>query len=415
MINMFIGIITARMLGPDGTGHFQVFASTQSIVATVFSLGLGQASIYYINNKGCAIKNVVNTLIKFYIPLTGIITISIAFLVYFFSDYFGRLSSTCLILYSVGTSALLFTTSLKAILLADLNVVKIQVVQYVSHIFILAVVLYLFIEHLNLSVNTLLIIYSIGTIVSALWLLCYFRNDIDWRIKFDKYLFKPLCKLGVMMSTSNIASIVYLSSPVYALTWFYVQGFNDAGLYSRSLSIMTIATFTVQSIGPLLYSKMSSSTLEAKLYQARISAHSFFIFNVVLMVGILLLAPYLIYILYGSQFAGSTEYLRLLAYTLPFNGVISVGTNLLSSEGMASKVVISLTIGVLVFWITQLIVAMFNIPILVCVSVILANIATGGCMITYSKKYFSMSLLDYFPIRFSEYFNVVKLLYQGIK
>lgn len=403
------------MLGPNGTGHFQVFTSTQSIIATVFSFGLGQASIYYINNKGYSIQYIINLLIKFYIPLACITTIGVAYLVYLNSSYFGKLSSTGLILYSIGTSALLFTTSLRAILLADLKVVKTQIVQYVSQIFILIAVLTLFILRLNLSVNILLIIYSIGTMISAIWLLGYFRKSFNRKLKFDWLIFKPLCKLGVTMSTSNIASIFFLSSPVYALTWFYSNGFTDAGLYSRALSIMTIATFTVQSVGPLLYSKMSSSSLKDKIFQARLSAHSFFIFNFILFLIILVLAPFLISILYGFAFSDATNYLRLLAITLLFNGIITVGTNLLSSDGLAINVVTSLCIGVLIFWVSQFIVIIFKTPELVCGSVILANLATGICLAVQTKIHFGITLADYFPTRVSDYITVFNLIYRGLK
>lgn len=403
------------MLGPNGTGHFQVFTSTQSIIATIFSLGLGQASIYYINNKGYSIQYIVSLLIKFYIPLACITTVGVALLVSLCSSYFGNLTSICLILYSIGTSALLFTTSLRAILLADLNVIKTQTVQYVSQIFILVIVMMLFIGKFSLSVNTLLIIYSLGNIISAIWLVGYFKKSIDWKRKFDHILFKPLCKLGVIMSTSNIASIIYLSSPVYALTWFYSNGFTSAGLYSRALSIMTIATFTVQSVGPLLYSKMSSSSLKEKIHQGKISAHSFFIFNVAIMLIIILLAPFLVRLLYGAAFVQAADYLRLLAIALPFNGIISVGTNLLSSEGLANKVVSSLSIGVFAFWISQFALIIFSAPILVCVCVILANVVTGIFMSVQTKKYFGFSIIDYFPFNVSDYMKVFNLLYRGIK
>lgn len=415
LLHMVIGILTARMLGPEGIGHFQVFSSTQSLIATLLSLGLGQASIYYINNKKIDKSIVVTNLIKFYIPSSILCTIGVATLVLYFTDYFGEISISCLLLFSIGTSASLFTSSLRAILLADLSIIKTQLVQYSTNIFILLTVIILFLLDIGINVQTLLGIYAIGNIIAGILLYSYFVKHIKWSIHFNLSLFKKIAGLGIVMSASNIATIIFSNSPVYALTWFVDEGFLHTGLYSRALSVTTIATFTIQAIGPLLYAKMSSSTMESKIMHAKIAATAFFIFNTLLFISVQICAPFIIKLLYGYEFIGAATYLKLLSISFFFNGAISVCTNILSSEGKAKSVVLSLTYGVISFWIFLLTLLITTSPLIIVVSAVIANSISCIIMMIYTKQSFGISISSFFPTRVSTINNVTKFLLKNLR
>ena len=51
LLNFFVGIILARTLAPEGLGQYSLAISFVTIFGVIASLGLGDASIYYINNE----------------------------------------------------------------------------------------------------------------------------------------------------------------------------------------------------------------------------------------------------------------------------------------------------------------------------------------------------------------------------
>ena len=414
-MNMIIGMFTSRMLGPDGIGHFQVFSSTQTIIVTILSMGLGQASIYYINSKGYSTEIVVTMLIKFFIPMSIFSSVCTILLIFLNQQYFGVITTTSLCLFSIGTSALLFITSLKAILLAGLNIKNNQIVQYSASIVIFSIVILFYFLHKKLNVASLLIIYSIGNLLSATILYGYFHKYISWNIIFKFKIFKPLCKLGITMSASNLSQVFFMNSPIYAFTWFYLKGFEQVGLYSRALSIMTIATFTIQAIGPLLYAKLSSVSDKEKIWQTQISSTAFFLFNTLLFCVIQILAKPLIYILYGNDFLGAVPYLRILSLSLFCNGVLVVSLNLLSSKGEARSVLKSIIIGTVVLWISVCASMYFNNPLSIAYCVVLSNVVTAFFLVSQTTKIMDISIIDFLPVKFSQIEELAKILKSGIK
>ena len=71
LIQFFIGVMTARYLGPEGKGLIYVLIISLAMSLTLGNLGLGQASIYLIGkNRKCLPATVSNLLIA-----TGAISI----------------------------------------------------------------------------------------------------------------------------------------------------------------------------------------------------------------------------------------------------------------------------------------------------------------------------------------------------
>lgn len=414
-INMVIGIFTSRILGPDGIGHFQVFSSTQSIIATLFSLGLGQASIYFINNKGYQINFVVTTLIKYFIPASLFTFVVVSLIIYFKQDYFGETERVALILFSAGTCALLFTTSLRAILVADLNIRKLQLVQYSSQTLILSIIVLIYFGKISFSVDKLLIIYAIANIFSATLLVYYFKSFINWKLKFQKTLFKELVKLGSVMSGSNLVQVLFINSPVYALTWLWINGFEEVGYYSRALTITSIATFTIQAIGPLLYAKLSKGTKEQIVRQTKITATAFFIFNFLMFTIIEVFAGIMVRLLYGEAFIPAASYLRIISFSMFFNGMMSVALNTLSSVGKASKVLKSLLLGIIALWISIIIVSLAKESLLIAYCVVFSNIVTALALAYETTKIMPLTIWDYIPTKKSQITNVFSVLKSGLK
>lgn len=413
-LGMVIAILSARILGPNGVGHYQVFISTQSLITTVLSLGLGQASIYFINSKKANPKEVLSSIVKFYLPISLLVTIGTGLLIEFNASYFGETTLICLILFSASTTTLLFTNSLKPILLTNLKIGKMQVVSYVSQCVIVISILFAYIKCIELSIDEFLIISSIAHILSGGLLFWFLKEYIDFHIKFKSNLMRAICKMGIVMSSSNIAQLIFLYSPIYAFTWFYTNGFSEVGLYSRAISITTIATFTTQAIGPLLYSKMSKSSDSEKIQQTKVTATSFFIFNFIMFVIIEVFANQFIALLFGDEFMNAIPYLRIVAFSLFFNGIITVSLNVLSSKGCAWRVCGSILLGLTSLWIAMSLSSFFENPYLIAYCVVVANAITALCLSINASKVMNICPIDFIPTRSSQIKDVINILKRSI-
>ena len=60
--NLGVGILLGRWLSPDGLGQYALLASTATLLGILGSMGLGGASIYFINRIGMK-QNVATTIV----------------------------------------------------------------------------------------------------------------------------------------------------------------------------------------------------------------------------------------------------------------------------------------------------------------------------------------------------------------
>lgn len=350
IINMLIGVIEARVLGPYEMGRYNLFLTTQTMFATLFAFGIGQSCIYFINSLKKDSSLVVTTSVKFILPFSIIASLLLFLSLNLFHDYFGERNQFYLALFCVGTNALLINTIFIPVLLADMQVVKNQVVKYVSRLIVLFALFLLLLLHIQLEVGLLIALVGITNVVSLVLLAWYLRKEIRWTLPFDSHLLKELLKWGVKLSGNNVASIVLSSIPIYFLSWFAVQEESLAyiGYYTRSSSLLVAGTVITTSIGPLIYSKWSM--VQGDMLQLQVRKSSAFLFGVCLLISLLLIAfsSLIIRLLYGTEFDAAIPVLRILALTLAFNGLKEICYAVLSSQGRPLKIMKNLFAGAVI-------------------------------------------------------------------
>ncbi|WP_018665831.1 oligosaccharide flippase family protein [Bacteroides gallinarum] len=359
-INLVISVIEARLLGPQEMGRYHIFLTTQTVFNTVFSLGIGQACIYFINSLKKDMIVVVTSSVKFLIPFSVAASVLLFMTLNIFSSYFQEKNHWYIMLFCIGTNALLINTILMPVLLTKMQVVKRQIVNYISRIVVLLSILLLLLLHVNLSVGLLISLVGLSNVI-ALWLLHrYLKEYIQWNLPMDKTLIKDLFLWGIKLSGNNMASIILTSIPVYFLSWFSVAdtGMENVGFYTRSSSLLVAGTVVASSIGPLIYAKWS--TLQGNQLKGQVQRLSilFFLFNAIISLFLMIFSSFIIILLYGEEFSAAIPVLKVLAITLVFNGFREICYGVLSSQGEPLKIMKNLTIGALI----MALVAWFVIP-----------------------------------------------------
>ena len=396
---MILGIIQARLLGPSELGRFQLFITTQTVLIGICALGLGQAGIYFRNTNKIGLERIVTTIFKAEFFLMIGIAVVMFLIILLSVSYFGSVSLDIIIWFSIGTAALLLVSAVRPLFIADMRVAESQIVQYVIAVctFLFTILIYRYRN--SLSVEEILIIVSISNILGMLTLIYSFRKEFKYHLKFEFPLFKDITKFGLKMSFNNIAYLFLQYAPIYMLTWFSLKGFYDVGLFSRAVSVCAIAAFVNSTIGPLLYSKLSSIKNDQKVEYGRLISSSFLIINILVTLLIIIFARILILLLFGEDYVGAVPILRILALTLVFNGIGEIINNLFASIGKPEfmlynfLITLAVLIPLLYFFIAQW-------GLIGCaIAVLLATIIKAFLLINSLKKFVDLGYKDYFYLK----------------
>src|SRR5262245_20693228 len=93
------GMILSRCLGPEGMGQFDLFRITGVVAMTVAALGVGNANIFFLNNRGVPETEIATTSAKLGGALGLLLAAGFACAVEMLPDFFGRASLTAVILF----------------------------------------------------------------------------------------------------------------------------------------------------------------------------------------------------------------------------------------------------------------------------------------------------------------------------
>lgn len=353
-MNMVISIIESRILGPEGIGQFNVLLSTQTIFVTVLSLGIGRASIYFINSEKINEYHLLSTAIKCITPLALVCSIMLFGVISFFSEYYGILNSFSLFIFILGTFSLLLISLFRPILLAKFEIVKNQIVIFSARTVFLANLLMVIVYSTQmLDVGMLLAFSGFSNVISLLILLYYFKGRFSFKDQIDYRLLKRVISFGLRFSSSNIAAILLGNLPIIMLSIVGFSetddGYSNVGYYTRAATLLVIGTMINTSIGPLLYSKWSGLSDEIVRVHAIKSISMFNLINISLTIFLFVFAPILIVSLYGKEFVPAILLLRIMSFMLLFNSVREVGYNILTSRNKSMYITQNLLISIIIF------------------------------------------------------------------
>ncbi len=347
-INLFTSMIIARLLGPEQIGRYQVFVTTQTFISTICALGIGQSCIYFINALKYKERKVLSTSINSTFPIAVLVSIILFLLIIFIPGYFGQVDSICLLLFCMGTTAMLLNNIFTPVLLVNLEVVRNQIVKYSSALLTLLVLVGVLLLEIKLTVDFLIAMLGATTIISTIILYYFFRDRFRLMDGIDFKLLRNIIKWGVKLSGNNIASITLASVPIYFLTWFSLSdGLLNVGYYSRAVAALVVGTVLAASIGPLLYSKWSTVSGEQLKNQVKRASMLFILVNVTIALLLMILAPFLIVLMYGEEFRYAIPLLQILALSLVANSIKEICYSILSSQGKPLKILKNLLIGII--------------------------------------------------------------------
>jgi O-antigen/teichoic acid export membrane protein len=333
MLNMIVGILFSRVLGPIGMGQYEIFRSTAVITVTVMALGIGNANIFFLNNRKVLPTIITTNTVKIATVLGGILVAGLMTVILAFPNYFGSISILTALFFTSGVSALLSTLLLRPILVAQLAARKIVSTDLINRVVVLIVGTVLVITNW-LSPEAAIFALALGYFSSFLLVMGYLQPYIELTRPFEWRLLRSVITYGMKLASSNLLYVLSCNITVILLRLLSEEGFSDVGLYARAVALCGLVSLLPIQIGPLLYAKWSNiKKEETRIHQAEMTIRVNLAYSLVVCIGVLVLGKYVICIMYGSEFIPATAALQILAPTMLFTPQFGVCNNLFASDG----------------------------------------------------------------------------------
>lgn len=332
VLTFLMGILYARVIGTEGIGQLRLFDMVKVIGGGLAAVGVGPASIYFINNLKHS-KTRIATVNLYFAMVSGMVTFgAILGLVLLAPGYFGRISLGVAIPFAFGVSLAPTFSVLSQIMFAEMATVRLVVSQLVGTLVSIVAGSILAIMH-YLTVPNAILIGAAASIASTVVVIAYQRRYIDWSIRFDWQLFRQIWIYGLKLASSGVLLLVSMELSVILLGYLIPGQFTEVGLYSRAATICGLAIMLPRLIAPLLYSKWSSVSGEARSRQIEMALRVTVAYSVVTMVILILGAKYVIWLMYGKAFIAAAPALQILAPAALFFSIYMVSCSAIVGDG----------------------------------------------------------------------------------
>lgn len=309
------GILLARWLHVAGTGQSQLVMLFNLLLGAVCSLGIGQASIYFINNRRIPI-NVVTVHLMWiaftWYPLYGLLLWALYLLM---PDFFGNLPAVVTFVSCMGAALTLIASMVTPILLAEFRAAdsaRLEVVQAVALTFATIALATLGRLTVHTAVTTPAFAAAVG-VVTALWLV---RGHLDRSIRPTWALTRQIIAYGFTFAAMNVALNAHMFAPMILLRYLLKPDFHELGLYRQAASLCGFVALVGTAASPLLYSRWAAEgAFEERARQVEITTRVYALIGFSIAAVMAVLAYWFLRIPYGAEFTPAVPVLRILAFS----------------------------------------------------------------------------------------------------
>lgn len=343
--NLAIGVLLARWLSPAGLGQYALLASAGTLLGIVGSMGMGGASIYYVNTRGMEQSRATTVVVRSATMIAAVLAVLAAVIVRH-EDYFGALPALAAVAVGFMVLGKVIIPATMYLLIAAMRVLAFVVVQVMPTVALLAFVGVLALLE-RLTLGPALWSAAAGQILGVLILFMLVRRDYEGSRPFRWSELSPLLRYGVLI---NLAHFVYVASTdggVF-LVRLFTPGFDEVGFYQAALRASSIVVMAVMAVGPLLFSKYSAADDATRPLHVERTSRVFWV-AVLGMVAVLeLVSSPLILLLFGQEFEQAVLVLQIMLPGMAARALVQPMLQMFYSTGAAAWVVAVLGFNVMV-------------------------------------------------------------------
>ena len=304
--SLLIGIILSRILGPTGYGLYSAIIVVPMLVIGFTQLGIRRATMYHLAAKKSSEDSIVSA-VFILLLLTSLLSVVITGLVFIFSE--TRTSDPLILtLIMVAVPFVLCNVFAGGIFLGKHEMLRANILNAGPTILNLLFVIF-FVWILRLSVRGAFIALFLANICMFFFVFLVIRKSYRITWKYHEGIMKSMVRLGVVFALSIF--IMQLNYRVDIILLKRYSTLEQVGLYSLAVQIaeqLWHIPYAIETI-VLTHSAAADDEQASNRTVASIMRVSFLIS--IFFGGIIyLVVPYLIPIIFGSEFSKSVPMIR---------------------------------------------------------------------------------------------------------
>ncbi|MDD3491798.1 MAG: oligosaccharide flippase family protein [Candidatus Pacebacteria bacterium] len=336
-LNLLIGIVVARALGPNGKGLLAVIVMIGTTIINLGNLGISSFNTFAISNKSVEEKDIISNSFWLGLIISLISFFVVLVLAFNLPIFFRNIPRSYLLIYLVSLPFIFWANFFDGILIGEQKFRLYNIFSVITQLIsLIGVILLLLVFRLN--VFYVVVWYALINIIDASLPMRSVLSRYGLSFKINVNVFKKSLDYGLRIFLTGIFSLLILRIDLYMVNFF--KGMVEAGLYSLASTFGNIFFYLPSSITTVMFPKINIENKSKKESVARYSRISFLSVSV-LALGTLLFIKFPIGLLYGREFLSAVQPILLL---LPGLIALSV-SNVLGLYFLSTKYPFKLTIS----------------------------------------------------------------------
>lgn len=308
VIGFISGVILARGLGPAGRGTFSALLVYPTMLISLLSMGMRQATVYYLGAKKYSESDIVGvTLLLLILSSTiGVLT-SIVIISYTKSPDYNQM---LILLASLTVPADLTINYFTGILIGKQRINKFNQIKYLVPIINFVLIIFLvFFE--NLYVLGAVLATLAARIMLALYALLMIKREYSLKICCSPEIIKKMFSLGFIYALSLF--VLNLNYRVDIIILEHLSNVAEIGQYTIGVGFAELLWQLPTAFGIVIFS-YSANAKDSNKFSQDIAKMIRIIFPIVLFGSLFLYfaSGYIIPFLYGDEYIPSVKMLKIL-------------------------------------------------------------------------------------------------------
>lgn len=308
-----LNILIARTWGPEGKGAYSLLLNTSSVIMLVVNLGLSQAAIYYQGRNRYTGQMIAAHLLVAGLALSSLTIIVMYFLLPIITpQYFAELPGIFPSLLYYTVPSMIFRLYLTHLFVAYGRFALYALINVLDSI--LQLILFFLLSFIALSVDYMLVAYVVATASVTLLGWVYFIRREKIKLfplpKLTMQLYRDFVWYGAKSYSASILTRFNLRFDQFLLLFFLDVA--TVGIYSVSVALAELTSRIGDAITMVLFSRTSSQGSEVNHVLTSQSLRFSISISALMAIGLILLGPVSIRILFGAEFVGGTLALLIL-------------------------------------------------------------------------------------------------------
>lgn len=339
VLSILIGIISvvviARILGPEGQGQYTLLTLLVTMLFTFLNFGFHVSSTYYIGKGKMYDEQTIWKTNVVMIIILSVLSILLGMLsILFLKDiFFTGVSATFLyiMLFSLPFYFLLNFTQSIFLGYQNFNVINIAAI-FTQLLTLVLTLIFLLGFHMNVlgAVLAFILSHMISSIMLVIILLK--KYPLSWKKgTFNMTYVKEAFTYGIKIHISNLISFFNYRADTLLIAYFLTPA--AVGIYNVAVNIAERLWIVSQSVSNVLFPKISSmDNEEEKDFLTTMLTRNVLVISIVGSIVLVLLCDFLIWLLFGKEYADASLPLKIL---MP--GIVFLSVDRLLSQDLAGR------------------------------------------------------------------------------